>query len=202
MSLSKRIPTRSGTSAASNNTAEVSAVVKSVEMAKHVTGRQTWTDSIVAKSVSDKGTLPSIRQAMREIHAAERYRTESHREGLNNKSRTGQPPLDEHVQYEQEQASLRQERLKELCKKGSNKKSVLSDQTISPVSHLPAHQDKKNIEGDPDLMGREGNIAADLNANTARSFSCPPDTFMPVGSARFVATVCGRMITGKIGNFI
>ena len=139
---------------------------------------------------------------MREIHAAERYRIESHREGLNSESRTGQPPLDEHIQSEQEQAALRQEGLKELCKKGSNKRSVLSDLSISPVSHLPAHQDKKNIEGDPDLMGREGNIAADIKANTARSFRCPPDTFMPVGSARFVATVCGRMITGEIGNFI
>jgi len=83
---------------------------------------------------------------MREIQVAERYRIESHREGLNSESRTGQPPLDEHIQSEREQAALRQEGLKELCKKGSNKRSVLSDLSISPVSHLPAHQDKKNIE--------------------------------------------------------
>ena len=82
----KRMHNSSGTYSNSNNSAEVEAVVCSVGLKLLVPNCHIFTDSQVAKSISDHQEFRSDRVAKRECFAAQRERISDHRNLLEKSS--------------------------------------------------------------------------------------------------------------------
>jgi ribonuclease HI len=201
----KRMPNSSGTYSNSNNSAEVEAVVCSVGLKLLVPNCHIFTDSQVAKSISDHQEFRSDRVAKRECFAAQRERISDHRNLLEKSSqeekfvmaRAGLGTRHQTTGFILD-ANHRHSTL--LGYEGKN--SIISGIKTNPVSWAPAHQKEKKLKPDPDEIVRDGNDEADQLAKASLRLPKVPDTLMPVSNQRFVATVGGRMLTGDWDKFL
>ena len=201
----KRMPNNSGTYSNSNNSAEVEAVVCTVGLKLLVPNCHIFTDSQVAKSVSDPKKFRSVREEKRECFAAQRERISDHRKLLEKSSqeekfvmaRAGLGTRHQTTGFFLD-AKHRHSTL--LGYEGNN--SIISDIKTNPVSWSPAHQKEKKLKPDPDEIVRDGNDIADQLAKASLCLPKVPDTLMPVSNQRFVATVGGRMLTGDWDKFL
>ena len=206
IALLKRLPMHSGTQQCTINFAEVEAVMTSVECVEWVEESQTFSDSQVAKSISDAPQDMSARLAMREPFGPQRSRMEIHRKFLKSVSSMELANLTgigirqlSNVETLKLDAQHRKRQLEQIQKE---KKSIISWKSPNPVSYIPSHQDERKLDPDPDEIAQQGNNAADGLAKDASRFPPPPDTWYPVGDKRFVVTSDCRMVCGDVSKYI
>ena len=177
IALLKRLPRHSGTQPCTINFAEVEAVMTSVECVEWVEESQTFSDSQVAKSISDAPQDMSARVAMREPFGPQRSRMEIHRKFLKSVSSMELAKLTgigirqlSNVETLKLDAQHRRRQLEQIQ---GEKKSIISWKSPNPVSYIPSHQDEKKLDPDPDEIAQQGNNAADGLAKDASRLPPP-----------------------------
>jgi ribonuclease HI len=172
--ISKRLPNFLGTQRSTINIAETEAMAIAVEKEIMVTEAHIWTDSQVAKGVSDPKQFSSIRVAMREPFSFQRWRVQHHRSYIQtqssdqriNDARASLSSIEPTAVLILE-ARARREQLSQL----EPKKAIVSKIECAPVSWVPSHQ-KDNQDADPDQIVKDGNDCADRFEKVPLAFKC------------------------------